>query len=100
MLPRPAKRLHRSGPNVRINLARTTSSHFGKGLEPRMIAGNPRSRLDVPGTAPHRLRSTAKEVLFGTIGVAVVTFVVALYFHLSTIPESGVGPGTISLLYL
>jgi PAS domain S-box-containing protein len=54
----------------------------------------------MPEAAPHGFRHAARHTLFGALGVAVITFT-AVHFHLQRFPPpTGVGPGTISLLYL
>ena len=53
----------------------------------------------VPGTAPHGFWDAARQCLFGIVGVALITFA-AVQLHVERLPSPGVGPGTISLLYL
>jgi hypothetical protein len=54
----------------------------------------------IPEASPHGFRHTATQLLFGIIGLALITFT-AIQFHLQQVPPSTfIGPGTISLLYL
>jgi PAS domain S-box-containing protein len=63
------------------------------------VSGSSSNGQHMPETAPHGLWHAAMTVLFGFIGVALITFA-ALELHIGTRPSMGIGPGTISLLYL
>lgn len=53
----------------------------------------------VPGAAPNGFGHVAAQLWFGIIAVALITFA-ANRLHVGTFTSPGVGPGTISLLYL
>jgi PAS domain S-box-containing protein len=54
----------------------------------------------MPEATPHGFRDTATQLLFGIIGLALITFA-AMQLHVQKAPPpASVGPGTISLLYL
>jgi K+-sensing histidine kinase KdpD len=53
----------------------------------------------MPATASHGFWHAAMTTLFGFIGVALITYA-AVLVHIGTRPSMGIGPGTISLLYL
>jgi two-component system, NarL family, sensor kinase len=53
----------------------------------------------LPEAWPYGFRHTATHFSFGIIGLALITFA-PIQFHLQHSPVRGVGPGTISLLYL
>jgi hypothetical protein len=63
--------------------------------EPHTWSYGPR----ISEAAPHGFKHIAIQFLFGIIGVALIT-IAAIQFHLQEVPLPGVGPGTISLLYL
>ena len=54
----------------------------------------------IPEAVPHGFWHAAKQSLLGVLGLVLITFA-AVWQHLQrSPPETGVGPGTISLLYL
>jgi PAS domain S-box-containing protein len=57
---------------------------------------------NMPGPAAHGFWHAAAYFSFGILGLALVTFAftAAVRRQVATLPSSGVGPGTISLLYL
>jgi PAS domain S-box-containing protein len=61
---------------------------------------SPSAGSHAPETAPHGLRHAATQALLGIIAVAVITFAATVWLPVTSLPTSGVGPGTISLLYL
>jgi PAS domain S-box-containing protein len=56
-------------------------------------------RPHMPEAGPHGFWYAARESLFGIVGLTLIT-VAVVGFHAQRPVESGVGPGTISLLYL
>jgi PAS domain S-box-containing protein len=54
----------------------------------------------MPEAARHGFWHAATGSLFGIIGVALITFAAVQIHGVGTLPSPGVGPGTISLLYL
>lgn len=53
----------------------------------------------VPKARLHSFRHVALQFSLGVIGVALITFATVV-FHVVQLPSRGIGPGTISLLYL
>jgi hypothetical protein len=68
-----------------------------KGIDDRNL---PFDGRDMPETAPHGFWHVAAQVLFGTIGITLITFAVDFWLPFPTVPSLGIGPGTISLVYL
>jgi PAS domain S-box-containing protein len=52
-----------------------------------------------PRAEPHGFWHAATQFLFGIIGLTVIT-IAAVELHVGNMPSEGVGPGTVSLLYL
>jgi PAS domain S-box-containing protein len=62
-------------------------------------SGSPSNGQHIPGTTPYGFWHAAMTALVGSIGVALITYA-AVLVHVNTRLPRGIGPGTISLLYL